>query len=87
VQVPFHQFSDEVGVVFGGVHIVQFKYVVGRGEGLEGGHFVLQQHVVDGVVELRHLDHLDADLFASLVPTAFVHCAAVTLPDVLVYLV
>jgi hypothetical protein len=43
--------------------------------------------VVDGVVELCHLDHLDADLFASLITTAFVHCAAVPLPDVLVYLV
>lgn len=87
MQVPFHQFSDEVGVVFGGVHIVQFKYMVGSGEGLEGGNFVLQQHVVNGVVGLCHLDHLDADLFASFVTTAFVHCAAVTLPDVLVYLV
>lgn len=59
----------------------------GAGEGLEGHDLVLEEHVVDGILELDSFDDLDADRRAILVVDALVHGAAVALPDVLADLV
>lgn len=48
---------------------------------------MLEEHLVDGVFQLGHLDNLYAHLLAGFVVLAFVDRAAVTLPDVLVYLI
>lgn len=41
MQVALHEFSNDVGVVFGGVYIVQVEDIGRVGEGFEGGDLVL----------------------------------------------
>ena len=85
VEISFAEFSDYIGVVFGGVDVVQVQDVTGTCEGTEGSDLELKQHLIDGVFEFGHLYDFDADLVAVLVVDAFVDCAAVALANVLVH--
>lgn len=86
-EVAFAEFGDEVGVVFGGVDIVEVKDVRFSCEYFENGDFELEQHLVDGILEFSHFDDFDADVLAVAIIDAFVDGAAVALADVLSYFV
>lgn len=83
VEIPFAQFRDDVGVVFGGVHVVEVQHVFGLTQLFQGGDLELEQHLVDGVFEFVHLYDFDGDGLLSGIAGAFVDGGGVSLTDVL----
>lgn len=87
MQIALHELGDDVGVVACAVDVVEVEDVFGGGEGFQGGDLVLEEHLVDGVLELGHLDYFQTHLLSRAVPLALMHCAAVALADPLAYLI
>ena len=83
IEIPIAEFSDDVGVIFGGIDVVEVKAMFGVGKCFERRYLKLEEHLVDGIFEFGHFYNFDADWLAVFIVGAFVDCAGVAFSDVL----